>query len=817
MNSCIWHINAETQRAAEIRSELLVSEFLGDAPRICVKPDMAVAVALPRCVFLWVASLFRQAILVPNLVVALGWEVSAQVGVAPATHAAVKMGAPDFVGSQSCRECHEKFYQLWSTSFHGLAMQPYTSELARTNLTEQKTEVVAGKYRFLADLRNSVILERKAEGEKRYPIVQVMGGKNVYYFLTPLERGWLQVLPVAYDVRRREWFDTTASAMRHFGDRRDEALYWKDRPLTFNTSCFGCHVSQLSKNYELKDDSYHTTWAEPGINCETCHGPSGGHVSLFRELPAGQPAPADIKLVVLSKLTTEQRNATCAPCHAKMSPVTMNFAPGDRYFDHFDLVAYENADFYPDGRDLGENYTYTSWRASPCAKAGQLDCIHCHTSSGRYRFKDMAQANDACLPCHAARVANAPEHTHHKAGTAGNECISCHMPMTEFARMRRSDHSMRPPTPATTLLYNSPNACNLCHTNQNAAWADKFVREWSKRDYQKPVLERAALIAAAGKQDWKRLPDILAYLARPDREEMESVSLIRLLANSVADEQWPVLRSLMADPSPLVRASAAEGLGQRLDEPNIAALCKATGDDFRLVRVRAATALAAVPEAILPEDQRARVRSAFAALIESMRSRPDDMASHYNLGNFHMSRSEMTEAVAEFETASRLFPDALPPRVNVALAYNALGQNDKAEASLRQALRLDPTNAAANLNLGMLLAEMGKMSEAERAFRAAFNADPKSGQAAYNLGVLLSKEQPKEALVWCRRAAELRPENPQYGYTYAFYLYQAGQLDEALKAIRQVRQRHPEHEDSQLLERQLLQDQDRKRVGGAGR
>jgi Tfp pilus assembly protein PilF len=750
------------------------------------------------------------------LVVSLGWAGWGQVGTAPATNA-VKIAAPAFVGSQSCRECHEKFYQLWSTSFHGLAMQPYTTDLARTNLTEQKTEIIAGKYRFLADLRKSVVLERTPKGEKSYPIVQVMGGKNVFYFLTPLERGMLQVLPVAYDVRRREWFDTTASAMRHFGDRRDEALYWKERPLTFNTSCFSCHVSQLSKNYDLKADSYQTTWAEPGINCETCHGPSGGHVKLFRELPANKPAPEDIKLIVLTKLTTEQRNATCAPCHAKMSPVTMNFSPGDRYFDHFDLVGYESPDFYPDGRDLGENYTYTSWRGSPCAKSGQLDCVHCHTSSGRYRFKESAKANDACLPCHAARVANAPEHTHHKAGTAGNECISCHMPMTEFARMRRSDHSMRPPTPATTLLYNSPNACNLCHTNQTAAWADKFVREWRPRDYQKPVLERAALIAAARRQDWKKLPDILAYLSRTNREEMQAVALVRLLANCPADEQWPVLRRLVTDPSPLVRASAAEALGLRLDQPNTVALCQAASDGYRLVRVRAATALAGVPEERLPEDQRPQVRGAVAELMESMRSRPDDMSSHYNLGNLHMSRSQMPEAVAEFETASRLQPDALPPMVNVALAYNALGQNDKAEASLRHALSLDPTNSAANLNLGMLLAEMGKMSEAEKAFRAAFKADPKSGQAAYNLGVMLSKDHPKEALTWCSRAAELRPENPQYGYTYAFYLYQAGQLGEALKAIQSVRQRHPEHEDSLLLERQLLQEQQQKRSGSQGR
>jgi Tfp pilus assembly protein PilF len=749
--------------------------------------------------------------LVTLLLVSFGWTTWAQITVAPTTNASLKTASAGFVGSRSCQECHEKFYQLWSTSFHGLAMQPYTSDLARTNLTEQKTEIVAGKYRFLADIRNGVVLERGPEGEKRYPIVQVTGGKNVFYFLTSLERGLLQVLPVAYDVRRREWFDTTASAMRHFGDRRDEALYWKDRPLTFNTSCFSCHVSQLSKNYDLASDSYHTTWAEPGINCETCHGPSGEHVRLFRELPAKQHAPDDIKLVVITKLSVEQRNDLCAPCHAKMSPVTMNFAPGERYFDHFDLVAFENADFYPDGRDLGENYTYTQWRLSPCAKSGQLDCIHCHTSSGRYRFKEPAKANDACLPCHAARVADATEHTHHKAGTVGNECISCHMPMTEFARMRRSDHSMRPPTPATTLLYNSPNACNLCHTNKDAAWSDKLVREWRKRDYQKPVLERAALIAAARKQDWTKLPAILAYLSSTNHEELHTVSLIRLLANCAADEQWPVLRSLTSDPSPLVRASAAEALGQHPDQPNTAALCKAAGDDYRLVRVRAATALSPVPEGSLPEDQRSRVRGAIAELVDSMKSRPDDMASHYNLGNLQMLRGQMPEAVAEFETASRLQPDALPPMVNIALAYNGLGQNAKAEASLRRALSLDPTNSAANLNLGMLLAELDKMPEAEQAFRAAFKSDPKSAQAAYNLGVLLSKGHPKEALTWCGRAAELRPENPRYGYTYAFYLYRAGQLDDALKAIRVVRQRHPTHEDSLLLERQLLQEKQQAR------
>ncbi len=173
--------------------------------------------------------------------------------------------------------------------------------------------------------------------------------------------------------------------------------------------------------------------------------------------------------------------------------MTDTFKPGDRFFDHYNLTTLEDDDFYPDGRDLGENYTYTLWRMSPCVKSGQLDCMHCHTSSGRFRQKD--DPNKACLPCHKERVENFTDHTRHKADSPGSQCIACHMPMTEFARMRRSDHSMLPPTPAATLQFESPNACNICHTDKDAAWADGYVRKWHTRDYQKPILNFQYLIS----------------------------------------------------------------------------------------------------------------------------------------------------------------------------------------------------------------------------------------------------------------------------------------------------------------------------------
>ena len=52
---------------------------------------------------------------------------------APSTHSHTE----GYTGSSSCRKCHEKFYQLWAPSHHGLAMQPYTPELGRKKLTPQ--------------------------------------------------------------------------------------------------------------------------------------------------------------------------------------------------------------------------------------------------------------------------------------------------------------------------------------------------------------------------------------------------------------------------------------------------------------------------------------------------------------------------------------------------------------------------------------------------------------------------------------------------------------------------------------------------------
>jgi Flp pilus assembly protein TadD len=696
-----------------------------------------------------------------------------------------------FVGSKSCRSCHEKFYTLWSDSHHGTAMQPFTVEFARKELQPQKADILIDQYRYKTEISKGYIREKGPQGEKEYKIEHAMGGKNIYYFLTLLDRGRLQVLPVAYDVRKKEWYDTMDSMISHLADLQNRKIDWRDPAMTFNITCYSCHVSQLSTNYDLKTNTYHTVWAEPGINCETCHGPAGEHVRVCADAPKGT-IPPDLKIIVTKKMTKAQRNDMCAPCHAKMSPLTLTFKPGDRYFDHYDLVGLENTDFYPDGRDFGENFTMTTWRMSPCARSGQIDCMHCHTSSGRYRFSDPKKANNACLPCHQNKVKNPIVHTFHREGSSGNRCISCHMPKTELARMIRSDHSMRPPMPAATMKFKSPNACNLCHSDQTVAWADGYVRKWRKRDYQAPTLKKAELVEAARRREWGRLPEILSYLESKDRDEIYTASLIRLLLSCSDPMMFPVLVNTLKDTSPLVRAAAVDVLGQHPVPELAPALMALAGDEYRLVRIHVAAALAAVPSEGYG-NRKEEIQVAFREFEESMKSRPDDWASHFNYGNYLMNRGEFEEALTSFQTALKLDPRRVMPMLNLSILYNQLGDKKNAEDILRKALEVEPENTAVNFNLGLLLAQSGQAESAEACFKKVLVCDKNMAAAAYNLGILLANERTDEALQYLLQAVRLAPGEPEYFYAFAFYLDQNGDSESACRELREYIKLAPVH------------------------
>ena len=704
----------------------------------------------------------------------------------------------EYVGSPTCIACHERFYELWSTSHHGSAMQAFSGTFARS-LVPMEAEIKIGDVSFIVELNSSggVLHETRADGTKKtYPVLHALGGKNVYFFLVPLEKGKLQTAPIAYHVHKKIWYNSTASMVRHFnGGTVDEALEWTDRQLTFNTACHDCHISQMRKNYDPETDSYSTTWSESGINCEVCHGPAEAHIKAAEEAAAEGKELADLKLLTFhGDLNALERDATCAPCHAKMVPLSRDFTPGELFFDHYDLLSYEDPDFFADGRDLGENYTQTGWMANPCANALELECIHCHTSSGRFRFAD--EPNKACLPCHEKRVDNILAHSHHAASDHVT-CVDCHMPKTAQAHMHRSDHTFRPPSPAATLEFGSPNACNLCHHNPEAIkgdfhghkkedveWAATYVKEWFGKDSGADVLELGHIIQACRDGEWEKLPEILAFLDNPACDQAAKVAILRLLNNCPAPEKWTAIRKQLNSKYEWVRSAAASSLQYDRSPETTAALLKSVQDRFRTVRIRSSSSLLDRDLRNLSEDERKAYDTAHAEYWNSLVIWPDRWSTHYNQGIYYDRTGESDKSLAAYQKAMDLRNDVIQPMINASMVYARAGNSTNAYELLNKAIVVEPENSMVNFNLALLEAEFGKMEDCERHLRTALKTDPQMAQAAYNLGVLLCQKKDEEGFQWLKSAAELVPENWNNLSSYLFFLKQAKRTNEIEAALK---------------------------------
>ena len=83
---------------------------------------------------------------------------------------------------------------------------------------------------------------------------------------------------------------------------------------------------------------------------------------------------------------------------------------------------------------------------------------------------------------HGPREATLEQHTHHRTGSAGSQCIACHMPKIESEGVPGSfvrSHTFQFISPAMTSKYKMPNPCTSCHADKTIAWATAQMENWS--------------------------------------------------------------------------------------------------------------------------------------------------------------------------------------------------------------------------------------------------------------------------------------------------------------------------------------------------
>ncbi len=249
--------------------------------------------------------------------------------------------------------------------------------------------------------------------------------------------------------------------------------------------CDGCH----SVNFSVQTKQV-TEW---NVGCERCHGAGSEHVR--------QPAATNI--INPAKLDFTRANDTCIQCHSQGQPVTnpilgryydwpVGFHQGGNLQDYWKLEEHKLGDanftHFPNGTAHKNRMQGNDFVQSVMYRRG-VTCFSCHDVHGTSNNADTIKpARDLCITCHNAGSPNGPhnvatmeQHTHHKAGSPGGDCVACHMPQIEqtIADVNVRSHTFEFISPSMTDEYKIPNPCTSCHKDKTTSWAREALRGWS--------------------------------------------------------------------------------------------------------------------------------------------------------------------------------------------------------------------------------------------------------------------------------------------------------------------------------------------------
>jgi len=319
-----------------------------------------------------------------------------------------------YAGSSKCFVCHPTQYNLFRASGHPFKLQP--AEQARNRQLplppgytwDDISYVIGGAY------KKSRYIDRNG------------------YIITAAKDGG--ELKTQYNIETGTW------SFYHKGEKKPY-------------DCGRCHTTGYSKEgHQDGLEGLIGTWAEPGIQCEACHGPGAKHV----------------KTKARSDIMVDRSAALCGRCHIRGSRETIPAKGGFiRHHEQYnELLAGAHA---------------------------ALDCVTCHDPHRKAAFSIRA----ACESCHAEQAA---AYRGSPMESMGVGCVDCHMPRASKSAVKRGPHEgdirthlFRIDTRADGEMFYTKIekgkkhdyargavtldfACLGCHRTKNMAWAAAAAR-----------------------------------------------------------------------------------------------------------------------------------------------------------------------------------------------------------------------------------------------------------------------------------------------------------------------------------------------------
>ncbi len=427
-----------------------------------------------------------------------------------------------YVGSDSCKQCHNKKHKAVHGSSHSKIFKKYTDD-----------------SQILADFKNKpdfVKFDKK-------DIDVIVGYQWEQVFAREID-GVMYPFPAKWMNLTKEWIPYKTKT-------------WKQTPLT--QKCDGCHTTGLDvKTGEFK---------EYGVSCESCHGPASRHVqnkSMLKNIECNichnsnslkDQLENEVDIVVSIK------SAVCGQCHSRgvenqinthQTEVQFNFPveylPGQTISKNFKPTTLktdkkgknwwgngvsknrhqEYADFAKSGHAKSLKNLRTKRRES-CGDEPNDTCLKCHSGdyivAKRHKDKkgnkkeiilptiDNAQDDITCVVCHNSHTVGEKEkkatsmciecHTkdtktlkeydkHYPCPTSKVTCVDCHMPkiVKTGGTFSLRSHAFKIIPPEATVKYGMPNSCQngSCHTDKSTQWAiDEYIKFYKNRGAKKTL------------------------------------------------------------------------------------------------------------------------------------------------------------------------------------------------------------------------------------------------------------------------------------------------------------------------------------------
>jgi Flp pilus assembly protein TadD len=721
---------------------------------------------------------------------------------------------PHYMGRESCRECHEKEFKLFTGSDHDMAMDTATEETVLGDFSEVTFTQGGITSRFYRSDGKYMVYTEGPEGKMAdYEISYVFGVRPLQQYLIEFPGGRYQCLPICWDTRAasqggQRWFHI-------YQDERippDDVLFWTRVTQNWNYMCAECHSTNLRKNYSYAEKAYHTTWSEIDVSCEACHGPGSEHIDWAEKVEAGSSPDIspDMGLVLLLKDTdnatwvfypdsvtarrsvprqSDQLVQMCSRCHSRRAVATEDYYHGGSLLDTHWPSLLEESLYFPDGQIEDEVYVYGSFLQTKMYQAGVV-CKDCHEP---HSGKVFVNGNALCYRCHMASEYGERKHHFHDPAKEGASCVECHMhERTYMVVDPRRDHSIRIPRPDLSEKLGTPNACNQCHQDKSIQWATDYLRQW----YGDDLLNKPHY----GETFWagrKRYPEAQDELIRLGGDQnvapMVRATAISLLGGYPAPSTNDLLRKSVVDPDPLIRyatltvvESAGPEFIRDLAVPRLT-------DPVKLVRLMAANSLTVVPREMIPAGAIGQLNAALDEYNASLMINADHPSTHLNLGNIYLNTGDYKKAEASYKEALELEPGLVGPYINLADLYRRMDRDDEGEKVLKSALVKYPDLAAIHYALGLLKVRQGEHQEAITYLRNAARYDPGDPQYSYVYAIgLNSQQKPLEALKVLKDALQKNPYDRNILYSLVTISMENGLQEEALKYAEKLVEDYPD-------------------------